>query len=79
MPSKHRQIIFRVPPEKEGLIEALDRLGEQTGRDRNGEIIHAIERHLAQPPVVRIETPPLVPVAATPSEKPKRGRPRKRD
>ncbi len=64
---------------REEVAEGLDELAARTRRGVQAEAAHAIERHLAQPPVV--VTPPLDPVEVEASEKPKkrRGRPPKRE
>lgn len=67
----------------EGMSEQVERLAEANQRSVTAEILKAIERHLAAPPVVRIveKLPPLPPetVQIDPKAMPpkKRGRPRK--
>ncbi|MFQ3651078.1 MAG: hypothetical protein SNJ75_12150 [Gemmataceae bacterium] len=59
-------------------LEALARVNHRTYR---AELEHAIQRHLAAPPTVRVvtEAPDLAPAEITPSVRPpsRRGRPRR--
>jgi hypothetical protein len=63
MPSdRKRAPAPRLPEGEEHLIDDLEALAKRNGRSINDELIHAIKRHLAQPPTVRIEEPKLDPV-----------------
>lgn len=72
----YRQLATWVPGWQ---LDGLERLAEVTGRSMAVEVAHALERHLAAPPTVRVETPPLPPVevAAPPGPRRRRGRKRK--
>jgi hypothetical protein len=59
------------------VLQAIGELAGANGRSRAEEVVHALERHLAAPPVVRVETPPLPPLEMPPPTKRPRGRPRK--
>jgi hypothetical protein len=77
MPSPNRkQLNMKLAPEDAVLIAEMAALAKRNGRDLVDEIVHAMRRHLAQPPVLRIEEPPLDQDEVIPVPK-KRGRPRK--
>lgn len=79
MPEKRegfRQINLMV---REHVADSFDELCETTGRSKNEEGEHALERHVAQPPMVRVakrvKAPELSPAEI--QERPER-RPRRR-
>jgi hypothetical protein len=84
MPAKSRKkpgwvgVFFEAP---EALVEQLRQLAVANGRDFRDELVHAVARHLAAPPTVRIivDEPALAPVKVErPAVVPKRrGRPLK--
>ena len=57
----------------DGERQALEELANEIGRTLSAEILHAIRRHLAAPPVLSV--PVLGETSAAPA--PKRGRPKK--
>lgn len=82
MPTKPRSGVKSLYVElPEAIDKALRALADGNGRGVKDELLHAIERHLAAPPVVRVETPAMPaavidPAPARPAARP-RGRPRK--
>ena len=77
MPSQQMRGEFRLPPDKEHLMEKLRKLTEKTGRSVSEEIVHAIERHLAQEPRVLAEPLASVEVVRPAKVPGKRGRKKK--
>ena len=59
-------VFIELPPD---VVAALDELKARAGRSRTAEILHAIQRHLSMPPVVRIEAAPLPEVEVVRKEK----------
>lgn len=77
MPSDRKRGAFRLEPGKEHLLDDLAALAARNGRSESDEIVHAIERHLAQPPTVKVQSPKLKPTDIDPTPKRPRGRPKK--
>lgn len=75
----------KMQPDEVGFYIVLDKvtrdavalLAERNKRSVREEVTHAIRRHLAAPPSVSVEVPPLADVPPPPKRKP--GRPRKCD
>jgi len=66
-PAGCRQVNLELPIE---LLEQVIELAERNSRRMKDEFVHALQRHLAAPPVVRIETPELGPAEVV--ERPRR-------
>lgn len=74
-PPGTRQVGLDLPLD---LIDAVITLAEANGRRIRDEVIHALQRHLAAPPVVRVETPDMPPAEVVAPPKKPGGRPPKR-
>ena len=62
-PRTKATLYVEVPPEMKAEYEAL---AARNGRRLTDEVLHALARHLAEPPVIRADTPPLSPVCIEP-------------
>lgn len=73
MRAGYRQLATLVTAEA---MEAIEAVAAQTGRSIAEEVNHALLRHAAAPPSVRVDTPPLPPAEVEVPAR-RRGRPRK--
>ncbi len=80
MPSPgRRQLNMRLAPEDAPLVDEMLDLARSNGRDLVDEVVHAMRRHLRQPPKVRtvVEEEMLAKDTFEPPAKRGRGRPKK--
>lgn len=69
----HQGVYIEVPLALKAVVEDLAKANQ---RSLMAEVVHAIQRHVEAPPVVRVITPPLPPAEVDHTPK-KRGRPKK--